>query len=113
MKTSLTSTPFSNLSIDRVMNAVETQGYHTDSRILAMNSYENRVYKVGVGDAESIIVKFYRPHRWSIAQIQEEHYFCYELSAEELPVVCPLQNSQGESIFSDGELNSVHNINSL
>ncbi len=91
--------PFYQLTPDTVIDAVESQGYISDGRILALNSYENRVYQVGIDEAQPIIAKFYRPGRWSDAQILEEHQFCFELVEQELPVVAPLRNAAGESLF--------------
>lgn len=97
-KTAQFLTPFSSLSPDTVIQSVESQGYLSDGRILALNSYENRVYQVGIEDEVPIIAKFYRPDRWSDDQIQEEHDFCYELLEAELPVICPIKNDQGETL---------------
>ncbi len=91
--------PFHRLTPDFVMDAVETQGFHCDCRILALNSYENRVYQVGIEDAKPLIAKFYRPGRWSDQQIIEEHDFSSELADQELPVVAPWLNADGESLF--------------
>ena len=71
-------TPFFTMTPDRVIDAVESRGWLSDYRILALNSYENRVYQVGIDQQEPVIAKFYRPGRWSDAQIQEEHDFCFE-----------------------------------
>lgn len=84
---------FSVLTPDFVIQAVESRGYLGNGRILALNSYENRVYQVGIEDADPIIVKFYRPQRWTIEQIIEEHDFTYELYEHELPVVTPIRTS--------------------
>ena len=93
------SHPFETLTPDFILDAIEAQGFLSDGRILALNSYENRVYQVGIEDEVPIIAKFYRPGRWSDAQILEEHQFCYELEEQELSVVTPLKNSQGESLL--------------
>jgi Ser/Thr protein kinase RdoA (MazF antagonist) len=90
--------PFETLTPDFIMQAIETQGYACDGRNLALNSYENRVYQVGIEDATPIIAKFYRPERWSDQQILEEHAFSYELAEQELPIVTPLKNSKGVSL---------------
>lgn len=90
--------PFEILTPDYLMQAIESQGYLCDGRILALNSYENRVYQVGIEDQQPLIAKFYRPGRWSEQQILEEHAFSYELQQQELPVVTPLENPQGESL---------------
>ncbi len=90
--------PYDALTPDSVLDAVESQNYFSDGRILALNSYENRVYQVGIEDQAPIIAKFYRPHRWSQEQIQEEHDFCFELVENDLPIVPPLLDEQGNSI---------------
>jgi len=88
-------TPYSTLTPDCMLNAVESTGYACNGRMLALNSYENRVYQVGVSDengADSFLVaKFYRPQRWSDEQILEEHAFTAELAEAEIPVVAPLR----------------------
>ncbi len=83
--------PYSELTPVSVLNAVESLGYETDARVFALNSYENRVYQVGLIDKSSIIVKFYRPGRWSTEQILEEHSFAQELADLEIPVIPPLK----------------------
>lgn len=82
--------PFDALSPDRVIAAVESVGLLCDGRVLALGSYENRVYQVGREEAEPIVVKFYRPGRWTDAAILEEHSFALELAAAEIPAVAPL-----------------------
>jgi Ser/Thr protein kinase RdoA (MazF antagonist) len=88
-----TAAPFSDLSPDLILDAVDqaisSTGLRTDGRQLALNSYENRVYQVGVEDGKPLIAKFYRPGRWSDAQILEEHAFALELAEAEIPVVAP------------------------
>ena len=93
-----TQHPFETLTPSFVMDAVESLDYVCDGRIFALNSYENRVYQVGIEDAEPLIAKFYRPDRWSEAQITEEHHFSIELLEHELPVVAPLCRN-GQSLF--------------
>jgi Ser/Thr protein kinase RdoA (MazF antagonist) len=92
------SHPFATLTPDLVLDAVESIGYLSDARVLALNSYENRVYQVGIEDSQPMIAKFYRPDRWSDAAIREEHAFSHELAEYEVPVVAPLQRD-GESLF--------------
>jgi Ser/Thr protein kinase RdoA (MazF antagonist) len=82
--------PFAALTPDTVLSAVESLGLVTDGRLLALNSYENRVYRVGIEDAPAVVAKFYRPARWSNEAIFEEHAFSAELAASEVPVVPPL-----------------------
>ncbi|MBD3648290.1 MAG: serine/threonine protein kinase, partial [Pseudomonadales bacterium] len=82
--------PFTNLSPDLVMDAVESVGYRCDFRNLELNSYENRVYQIGIEDGEPVIGKFYRPDRWTDEQIIEEHEFTRELADQEISVIAPL-----------------------
>jgi Ser/Thr protein kinase RdoA (MazF antagonist) len=91
--------PFQTLTPSFIMDAVEGEGFRCDCRTFALNSYENRVYQVGIDEGEPLIAKFYRPGRWSAAQIREEHHFCFELADHELPVVAPWTNPAGESLF--------------
>lgn len=91
--------PFQDLTPGFIMDAVESRGYRCDCRTLALNSYENRVYQVGVEEGPPLIAKFYRPGRWSDAQIREEHVFCRELADHELPVVAPLVDNAGTTLF--------------
>jgi len=95
----MANTPFENLNIDTVIDAVESLGYLSDLRVFPLNSYENRVYQVGIEDAEPIIAKFYRPERWSDEQIQEEHDFSQELASAEIPVIPPMEMN-GETLFT-------------
>ncbi len=83
-------TPYADLSPDLILDAVSACGLWPDGRLLALNSYENRVWQVGLEEAAPVIAKFYRPGRWSDAAIEEEHAFAQELAAEEIPVVAPL-----------------------
>jgi len=92
------SHPFAALTPDLVLDAVESLGFLSDARVLALNSYENRVYQVGIEGETPLIAKFYRPARWSDAAIREEHAFSFELAEHEVPVVAPLQRD-GESLF--------------
>ncbi|MBA8882924.1 serine/threonine protein kinase [Dokdonella fugitiva] len=82
--------PYDALTPDTVLDAIEAAGYAADGRLLALPSYENRVYQVGIEDGAPLVAKFYRPARWSDAAIAEEHAFALELAAAELPVVAPL-----------------------
>ncbi|MFK8011070.1 MAG: serine/threonine protein kinase [Marinicellaceae bacterium] len=93
--------PFEKLTPTLIMDAIELQGYLCSGSVFAMNSYENRVYQIGIEDQQQpIIAKFYRPNRWSVQQVQEEHDFSFELESQEIPVVVPLRNKQGESLYS-------------
>jgi Ser/Thr protein kinase RdoA (MazF antagonist) len=82
--------PFAGLTPDAVMDAAEALGLEPDGRQFALNSYENRVYRVGRTDAPPVILKFYRAERWSDEQILEEHGFALELAEQEIPVAAPL-----------------------
>lgn len=84
------SHPYESLTPDMVLDAVEALGYLSDARILALNSYENRVYQVGIEGSSPLIAKFYRPGRWSREQILEEHQFTSALHSLEISVVPPL-----------------------
>ncbi len=97
-----TEHPFQALTPSFIMDAIESRGFVCDCRTLALNSYENRVYQVGIEEGEPLIAKFYRPERWSEDEVLEEHRFSSELAAHELPVVAPLSNSHGESLFHYG-----------
>lgn len=90
--------PFANLTPDCVMNALESVGLRCDGRLLALNSYENRVYQVGIDEAQPVVAKFYRPKRWSDAAILEEHDFVAGLAGHELPVVAPLMICDGGTL---------------
>lgn len=96
------SHPFAALTPDLVLDAVESIGFLSDARVLALNSYENRVYQVGIEDQQPLIAKFYRPGRWSDEAILEEHRFTAELEAVEVPVVAPLQHN-GQTLFRHGD----------
>lgn len=84
-------TPYSDLSPDRILDAIEGLGLVTDGRLLALNSYENRVYRVGLEGTPPVVAKFYRPGRWSDRQILEEHAFTLELAAHEIPAIPPIE----------------------
>ena len=88
-----------NLGPDAILDAVESAGFKCDGHVSALNSYENRVYQIGLEDGTYIVAKFYRPGRWSDASIVEEHAFTAELVEHELPVVAPLINSSNDSLI--------------
>jgi Ser/Thr protein kinase RdoA (MazF antagonist) len=79
--------PYAKLTPDTVLDALESVGLVCDGRQLALNSYENRVYQVGIEDDAPVVAKFYRPGRWSDAAIQEEHAFIANLAEREIPAV--------------------------
>ena len=90
MTTKSNQTPFSTLDPDSVLDAVESLGFQCDGRLLALNSYENRVYQVGLESAAPLVAKFYRPDRWTDDAILEEHAFSLELAGAEIPVIPPM-----------------------
>jgi Ser/Thr protein kinase RdoA (MazF antagonist) len=92
-------TPYANLSPDLILTAIEAFAFRCDGHLLALNSYENRVYQIGLEDGSKIIAKFYRPERLSDAAILEEHAFLAELSAAELPCVAPLHAQSNETLL--------------
>ena len=84
---------FAKLDPNTVLDAMHDAGYACDGRLLALNSYENRVYQLGIDDGLPLVVKFYRPNRWTDAQIIEEHTFVNELVKAEIPAVPALFNT--------------------
>jgi Ser/Thr protein kinase RdoA (MazF antagonist) len=96
MNASLTSS-FAALTPEMVLDALDFLGFHSDGRLLALNSYENRVYQVGMEDGPPIVAKFYRAGRWSDAAISEEHAFVAALAQEEIPVV-PAMEAHGATL---------------
>ncbi|MDE1713028.1 serine/threonine protein kinase (plasmid) [Chromobacterium amazonense] len=93
--------PFTALTPDAILDAVESLGLRASGSLLALNSYENRVYQIGIDDAPPLIAKFYRPQRWSDAAILEEHAFSLALAEREIPAVPPLL-SQGQTLHHHG-----------
>ncbi len=81
---------YTDLTPETTLDAIESLGYESSGRMLALNSYENRVYRCGLEQGGAVIAKFYRPGRWSNEALQEEHEFALELAAQEIPVVAPL-----------------------
>ena len=98
----MNSKPYENLTPDAVLDALESIGLRGDGRMLALNSYENRVYQVSLEDDSYVVAKFYRPNRWSDAQILEDHAFSLELSSREIPVVAPL-DIKGHTLHQHAE----------
>lgn len=93
--------PFAGLTPDAVITAIESLGYYCDARVFPLNSYENRVFQVGIEGATPLIAKFYRPQRWTAAQILEEHAFSQALLEQELPVIAPIQR-HNTTLFEQG-----------
>lgn len=96
-------TPYAQLDPNVILDAVESTGFLCTGSLFALNSYENRVYQIGIENAEPLIVKFYRPHRWSSAAILEEHQFSLELAQLEIPIIAPL-------IINDQTLHHHHDF---
>ena len=94
--------PFDGLDPDCIIAAVEALGLPCDGRVLALNSYENRVFRIGLEDAAPLVAKFYRPGRWTDAAIIEEHTFSKELVAADLSVVAPLEVRGATLHYADG-----------
>lgn len=90
--------PYEALQPDVILNAVETLGYTCDGRLQGLNSYENRVFQVGLEEGGMMVVKFYRPGRWSNEAICEEHDFTRELAGQELPVLVPVEGPDGKTL---------------
>ncbi|TNF96047.1 MAG: serine/threonine protein kinase [Gammaproteobacteria bacterium] len=94
-----TDHPYATLTPDVLLDAIESCGFQCDGTFLALNSYENRVYQIGIEDKQPIIAKFYRPDRWSNDIIIEEHEFAHTLSEHEISVVPPLRDENGHTLF--------------
>jgi Ser/Thr protein kinase RdoA (MazF antagonist) len=92
---------FAALRPDDILTPLEELGFASDGRFLALNSYENRVYRVGLENGEPVVAKFYRPGRWSDAAILEEHEFTRELEAQDISVVAPLERD-GRTLHYSG-----------
>ena len=91
--------PYDALTPDVLLSAVESLGICCDGRLLALNSYENRVYQVGVEGEKPVVVKFYRPNRWHNDSILEEHVYTQVLADAEIPVIAPTIFAEGQTLF--------------
>lgn len=91
---------FANLNPDLILDAIDDLGLHADGRLLALNSYENRVYQVGIEDSQPLVAKFYRPNRWTDAAILEEHAFVESLFQAEVPAVPALAIQNYQTLYS-------------
>ena len=96
----MSDTPYSGLTPEVIMAALESIGLVPDGTLLALNSYENRVYQIGMEDGPPLVAKFYRPGRWTNAAIQEEHDFSLALALEEIPVIAPIQDATGKTLHA-------------
>lgn len=95
--------PYAELEPTVIIDAIESLGFLCTGSLLALNSYENRVYQIGIESGEPLIAKFYRPHRWSSDAILEEHQFSFELAEQEIPIIAPL-------IINDQTLHHYHDF---
>ncbi|OEY65239.1 serine/threonine protein kinase [Marinobacter sp. X15-166B] len=93
-----TTHPYDALTPDNILDAIEAEGYDVNGRLFALNSYENRVYQIGLEEQPPLIAKFYRPDRWSEAQIREEHRFSLDLVDAGIPVVAPQRMPSGDTL---------------
>src|SRR5262249_18833414 len=84
---------------EAIFDAAEKWGGGCTGRFNALNAVETRVYDIEMEEGPQVIIKFYRPGRWSRATIQAEHNFLKALEESEIPVVCPLTDDKGQSIF--------------
>ena len=89
---------YQDLTPDRLLDAVESVGFRCDGRLLALNSFENRVYQIGIEESEPVVAKFYRAGRWTDEAILEDHAFTIELAEREIPVVAPLVDAHGSTL---------------
>lgn len=92
---------FADLQPDDILTTLGDMGFACDGRFIALNSYENRVYQVGIEDSVPIVAKFYRPGRWTNEAILEEHEFALDLAAQEIPVIPPLE-IDGRTLHQEG-----------
>ena len=97
--TSTDDLAYQNLDPNTVLAAVESQGHACDGHLLVLNSYENRVYQVGIDNSRPLIAKFYRPGRWDDATILEEHAFALELAEGEVPLIAPIKDRLERTLF--------------
>ncbi len=100
----LTTHPYERLTPQCVLDALQSVGQRGDGRLLQLNSYENRVFQVMLEDGSAVVAKFYRPARWSDAQILEEHRFALQLAAQEIPVIAPRALTRD----ADGPIAGLH-----
>jgi len=92
---------FADLQPEDIVATLDNTGFDCDGRFLALNSYENRVYQVGIEDSKPVVAKFYRPGRWTDEAIQEEHDFAIDLASQDIPVVAPME-IDGETLLHSG-----------
>lgn len=93
-------TDFLNLLPEIIFKAAESLGGRCTGRFLTLHAMENRVYDIELEDENHVVIKFYRPGRWSAQTIQAEHDFLKSLEEHEIPVVAPLSDSAGKTLFT-------------
>lgn len=98
MQQSVYKSDYTDLTPETILSAIDSKGYDTSGQMLALNSYENRVYRCALEQGGVLVAKFYRPQRWSDEAIREEHQFAIDLQQDEIPVVAPTV-IDGESLF--------------
>ena len=101
--TATSAHPYDALTPDTILDAMEEAGFAVSGRLFALNSYENRVYQVGLDEGAPVIAKFYRPGRWTEAAIREEHAITLEYLEADIPVVAPLVMPSGDTLGQHGE----------
>lgn len=101
MSTDAATLAFADLQPEDIVATLSDLGFACDGRFLALNSYENRVYQIGIEDERPVVAKFYRPERWSDDSIREEHVFSIDLAAQDIPVVPPIV-IDGETLKHSG-----------
>ncbi|MES9926469.1 MAG: serine/threonine protein kinase [Candidatus Thiodiazotropha endolucinida] len=99
MKVDSQEQAFAKLTPDVLLDAVESTGVSCSGQMLALNSYENRVYQIGLDEGLPLVAKFYRPNRWSDQAILEEHRFTLELAEQEIPVIAPIIDNDGNTLL--------------
>jgi len=93
--------PYQQLTPELILTAIESAELEPSGGLLALNSYENRVYQIELSEGGFIIAKFYRPERWTDDAILEEHQFAFELEAQDIPIIPPIIKD-GRSLFEHG-----------
>ncbi len=103
-ETVTTNRDFAALTPDHMLDAIESTGVRCSGQFLALNSYENRVYQIGLEEGAPLVAKFYRPNRWSDEAIIEEHRYSQALAEEEIPVIAPLADGEGRTLRRFGDI---------